>query len=227
LELRQWVFFLFKNALSSRFCPGPWPTCLICRLDFWGDWYYVLPLCKNQKKLTYEEIKMSEQHELVAVFDTGKGQIRVKLFGEQVPYTVANFVNLAQRGFYSDRKFHRVIADFMIQGGCPNGNGMGGPGYTFADEFAAELRHDRPGILSMANAGPNTNGSQFFITHGPTAWLDGKHAVFGVVEADSDLDVVNAIAQGDVLASVSIEGDAAPLLAKCADKVAEWNKILG
>lgn len=170
---------------------------------------------------------MSDQNQLVAVFETGKGKIRVKLFADQVPYTVANFVNLAQRGFYNDRNFHRVIADFMIQGGCPNGNGMGGPGYTFADEFVAELRHNKPGILSMANAGPGTNGSQFFITHVPTAWLDGKHAVFGEVESDRDMTVVNAIAMGDALASVSIEGDATALLGKCADKVAEWNKILG
>ena len=169
---------------------------------------------------------MSDQNELIAVFDTGKGKIRVKLFADRVPYTIANFVNLANRGFYNDLNFHRVIADFMVQGGCPNGNGMGGPGYTFADEFDQELRHDKPGILSMANAGPNTNGSQFFITHVPTAWLDGKHSVFGEVEADSDMEVVNAIAQGDALASVSIEGDAATLLEKCADKVAEWNKAL-
>ena len=170
---------------------------------------------------------MSDQNELIAVLDTGKGKIRVKLFADRVPYTVANFVNLANRGFYNDRNFHRVIADFMVQGGCPDGNGMGGPGYTFADEFDSELRHDKPGILSMANAGPGTNGSQFFITHVPTAWLDGKHAVFGEVESDGDMAVVNDIAMGDALASISIEGDAAALLEKCADKVAEWNKILG
>jgi peptidyl-prolyl cis-trans isomerase B (cyclophilin B) len=169
---------------------------------------------------------MSDQNELIAVFDTGKGKIRVKLFADRVPYTIANFVNLANRGFYNDRNFHRVIADFMVQGGCPDGNGMGGPGYTFADEFDQELRHDKPGILSMANAGPNTNGSQFFITHVPTSWLDGKHSVFGEVEADSDMDIVNAIAQGDALTSISIEGDASALLEKCADKVAEWNKVL-
>ena len=170
---------------------------------------------------------MSDQNELIAVFDTGKGKIRVKLFADKVPYTVANFVNLASRGFYDGLNFHRVIPDFMIQGGCPNGNGMGGTGYDFADEFDPELVHDRPGILSMANAGPNTNGSQFFITHVPTAWLDGKHAVFGVVEADSDQEVVNAIMQGDALNGVTIEGDTSGLLEKCADKVAEWNKILG
>lgn len=170
---------------------------------------------------------MSEQDTLVAVFDTGKGKIRVRLFPDKVPYTVANFVNLAQRGFYNGLNFHRVIKDFMIQGGCPRGNGMGGPGYKFADEFAPELKHDRPGILSMANAGPNTNGSQFFITHLPTPWLDGKHAVFGVVESESDMAVVNAIAQGDALNGVTIEGDASALLANCAAKINAWNKALG
>ena len=170
---------------------------------------------------------MSEQDKLVAVFDTAKGKIRVRLFPEKVPSTVANFVNLAQRGFYDGLNFHRVIKDFMIQGGCPRGNGMGGPGYKFADEFAPELNHDRPGILSMANAGPNTNGSQFFITHVPTPWLDGKHAVFGVVESESDMAVVNAIVQGDALKGVTIEGDASALLAKCAAKINAWNKALG
>jgi peptidyl-prolyl cis-trans isomerase B (cyclophilin B) len=170
---------------------------------------------------------MSDQNDLTAVFETGKGKIRVKLFADRVPNMVANFVNLANRGFYNGLNFHRVIADFMVQGGCPDGNGMGGPGYTFADEFDSELRHDRPGILSMANAGPNTNGSQFFITHVPTAWLDGKHSVFGAVESDSDQEVVNAIGQGDSLNSITIEGDPVPLLEKCADKVAEWNRVLG
>jgi len=169
---------------------------------------------------------MSEQNELIAVFDTGKGKIRVRLFGDKVPYTVANFVNLASRGFYNGLNFHRVIADFMIQGGCPHGTGTGDPGYKFADEFDRELVHDQPGILSMANSGPNSNGSQFFITHGPTSWLDGKHAVFGVVESDADMAVVNAITQGDALNGVSIEGDASGLLEKCADKVAEWNKVM-
>ena len=169
---------------------------------------------------------MSGQNGLTAVFDTSKGTIRVKLFGDKVPYTVANFVNLVNRGFYNGLNFHRVIPDFMVQGGCPQGSGMGGPGYNFADEFDSELVHDRPGILSMANAGPNTNGSQFFITHVPTAWLDGKHAVFGMVESDADMDVVNAIVQSDALNGVTIEGDATALLEQCADKVAEWNKVL-
>ena len=133
---------------------------------------------------------------LTATFNTSKGAIRVNLLPEHAPVTVANFVNLATRGFYDGLKFHRVIADFMIQGGCPQGTGTGGPGYRFEDEFTPELRHDAPGKLSMANAGPGTNGSQFFITHVPTPWLDDNHTIFGTVVDDSDQAVVNAIASG-------------------------------
>ena len=117
--------------------------------------------------------------ELIAVMQTSKGTIRLRLFAEQAPITVSNFVNLSLRGYYNGLNFHRVIADFMIQGGCPEGSGRGGPGYRFEDECTAALKHDSPGILSMANAGPRTNGSQFFITHVPTEWLNGKHTVFG------------------------------------------------
>ena len=117
---------------------------------------------------------------LIAHFDTDRGPIRVELAADKAPLTVANFVNLAQRGFYDGLSFHRVIADFMIQGGCPLGTGTGGPGYRFEDEAKNGLGHER-GVLSMANAGPNTNGSQFFITFGPTQHLDNKHAVFGKV----------------------------------------------
>ena len=163
---------------------------------------------------------------LVAVRETNKGTIRVDLYPDKTPKTVANFVNLAQRGFYDGLNFHRVIADFMIQGGCPSGTGTGGPGYRFADEFVAELRHDAPGKLSMANAGPGTNGSQFFITHVATPWLDDAHTIFGAVQSDADQEVVNAVAQGDKLQSVSIEGDAAELLASVPE-VEEWNKALG
>jgi peptidyl-prolyl cis-trans isomerase B (cyclophilin B) len=160
---------------------------------------------------------------LVAVFDTSRGPIRVELAPDKAPLTVANFVNLAKRGFYDGLSFHRVIADFMVQGGCPEGSGRGGPGYRFEDETGNGLRHDR-GVLSMANAGPNTNGSQFFITHVPTPWLDGKHTVFGkVVEG---LEVVDAVQQGDAIKSIRIEGDADAVLAAKADRVAEWNKIL-
>ena len=160
---------------------------------------------------------------LIANFDTDRGTIRVELAADKAPLTVANFVNLAQRGFYDGLKFHRVINDFMIQGGCPQGTGTGGPGYRFEDEANNGLRHER-GVLSMANAGPNTNGSQFFITHVATPWLDGKHTVFGkVIEG---LDVVDAIKQGDLIKSLKIEGDASAALAAKADRVAEWNKIL-
>ncbi|MCG8471573.1 MAG: peptidylprolyl isomerase [Desulfobacterales bacterium] len=164
---------------------------------------------------------------LTALFSTSKGEIRLTLFAEETPYTVANFTNLAKRGFYDGLTFHRVISDFMVQGGCPLGTGTGGPGYRFADEFVKGLRHDRPGILSMANAGPGTNGSQFFITHVPTPWLDGKHSVFGAVEGDADQDVVNSIEMGDTIESVTIEGDTTELFEKCADKLKEWNEALG
>ena len=160
---------------------------------------------------------------LIATFDTARGPIRVELLPAKAPLTVANFVNLARRGFYDGLGFHRVIADFMVQGGCPEGSGRGGPGYRFEDETGNGVRHER-GVLSMANAGPNTNGSQFFITHVATPWLDGKHTVFGkVVEG---LDVVDAIAQGDAIHSVKIEGDAEAVLAAKADRVAEWNRHL-
>jgi peptidyl-prolyl cis-trans isomerase B (cyclophilin B) len=138
----------------------------------------------------------------VATIVTNRGTIRLELFAEKAPNTVANFETLAAKGFYDGLKFHRVIANFMVQTGDPTGTGSGGPGYTFADEFHKDLKHDKAGILSMANAGPNTNGSQFFITHGPTAWLNGKHSVFGqVIEGQ---DVVNAIRQGDKMEKVTV-----------------------
>ena len=164
--------------------------------------------------------------DLQAAIETNKGTINLTLFADRVPFTVANFVNLSQKGFYDGLKFHRVLDNFMVQGGCPQGTGTGGPGYKFEDEFDAELRHDRPGILSMANAGPNTNGSQFFITHVPTDWLDGKHSVFGAVVSDDDQSVVNSIVGGDKIKSITIGGDASDLMAKTQPKVDEWNKAL-
>ncbi|KRG48179.1 peptidylprolyl isomerase [Stenotrophomonas panacihumi] len=160
---------------------------------------------------------------VIATFDTSRGPIKIELFADKAPLTVANFVNLAKRGFYDGLNFHRVIADFMVQGGCPEGSGRGGPGYRFEDETNNGVRHDR-GVLSMANAGPNTNGSQFFITHVATPWLDGKHTVFGKVL--EGLDVVDSVAQGDVINKVTLEGDVDAVLAAKADRVAEWNKIL-
>lgn len=138
----------------------------------------------------------------VATIETNKGTIRLQLFEDQAPKTVANFEKLAGDGFYDGLKFHRVIPDFMIQTGCPQGTGAGGPGYTFADEFTPDLKHDKPGILSMANSGPNTNGSQFFITHVPTPWLDGKHSVFGQVLEGQE--IVDAIEQGDKMEKVTV-----------------------
>ncbi len=164
--------------------------------------------------------------ELYAVIETEKGKIRLELFADKVPFTVANFANLAKRDFYKNLTFHRVIPDFMIQGGCPLGTGTGGPGYSFADEFVPELRHDNPGILSMANAGPDTNGSQFFITHGATPWLDQKHTVFGMIVGNEDRKVVDSIANDDKILNIIIEGNYSKVMAKAKSKVDEWNKIL-
>jgi peptidyl-prolyl cis-trans isomerase B (cyclophilin B) len=137
-----------------------------------------------------------------ATIETNKGTITVELYDDKTPKTVANFEKLAGDKFYDGLKFHRVIPDFMVQTGCPEGTGTGGPGYQFDDEFHADLKHDSPGVLSMANAGPGTNGSQFFITHVETSWLDGKHSVFGRVT--SGQDVVDAIEQGDVMEKVTV-----------------------
>src|SRR5215217_7472892 len=139
----------------------------------------------------------------VATFDTSKGSIVVDLFPKDAPNTVNNFVFLARDGFYNGTKFHRVIPDFMVQGGDPEGTGRGGPGYKFADEVKNNPRKHQRGSLSMANAGPNTNGSQFFITHIATDWLNGKHTVFGQVR--SGQEVVDAVKQGDTLTRVTIE----------------------
>lgn len=165
--------------------------------------------------------------DLKAVIQTDKGDIHLKLFADDAPITVANFVNLAKRGFYRGLNFHRVIAGFMIQGGCPIGSGSGTPGYRFEDEFVASLRHNKAGILSMANTGqPGTNGSQFFITHVPTPHLDDGHTVFGEVVAESDQTIVNAIAKGDKIKDIIIEGDVEALLAAQQQKVDSWNAVL-
>jgi peptidyl-prolyl cis-trans isomerase B (cyclophilin B) len=161
-----------------------------------------------------------------AIIHTNKGDIKLELFTDQAPVTVANFVNLAQRGYYDGLTFHRVIPNFMIQGGCPQGTGTGGPGYKFQDECTPALKHDRPGILSMANSGPKTNGSQFFITHVPTDWLDGKHTIFGAVTGPEGQKVVNSIVQKDKIERVDIEGDTTALFDKTKSELDKWNPVL-
>lgn len=163
---------------------------------------------------------------LSAVIQTNKGTINLELYDDHCPVTVANFTFLAGRGFYDGLKFHRVISNFMIQGGCPLGTGTGSPGYRFEDEFHPDLQHDGPGVLSMANAGPATNGSQFFITHVDTPWLDGKHTVFGKVKTDADIEVVNAIRQGDSIESISIEGDVSALHEAQKANIDRWSDAL-
>tara|TARA_B100000131_G_C18080295_1_gene597979 strand:+ start:372 stop:866 length:495 start_codon:yes stop_codon:yes gene_type:complete len=156
---------------------------------------------------------------------TNKGTIKLKLFYKQTPITVSNFVNLSKKGYYDNLSFHRVIDDFMIQGGCPLGTGTGGPGYNFQDEFHDELKHDKPGILSMANAGPGTNGSQFFITHIETPWLDNNHTVFGEVLSNEDQEIVNSIIQGDIIENIQIIGEL-PEDNSISELINSWNSIL-
>lgn len=163
---------------------------------------------------------------LTAIIQTAKGNIQIDLFDDKTPLTVASFVNLAKQNYYQNLKFHRVINDFMIQGGCPKGTGTSGPGYQFEDEIHPDLKHDGPGYLSMANAGPGTNGSQFFVTHVETPWLDGAHTIFGKVQSDLDQNVVNMIAQGDEIRNIEIKGDTAALLDRFKDEVEQWNVAL-
>ena len=158
-----------------------------------------------------------------AVIETNRGTINLDLFAEEAPVTVASFVNLSINNFYDGLKFHRVISNFMIQGGCPLGTGTGGPGYRFEDEFNENLRHDGPGILSMANAGPGTNGSQFFITHLATPHLNDAHTIFGKVVSESDQSTVDSIEQGDEIETISIEGDYQQILDKCSERIQEWD----
>lgn len=171
------------------------------------------------------EEKMAKK-QLTATMSTTKGDIKLKLFPDKAPLTVLNFVNLAKRGYYDGLAFHRVIPNFMVQGGCPLGTGTGGPGYRFKDEFSPDLRHRKPGMLSMANAGPNTNGSQFFITHVPTPWLDNKHTIFGQVAGEADQKVVNKIEQGDKINQITIESDYSALAEQYKEQLDSWNKTL-
>ncbi len=148
------------------------------------------------------EMAIDPAKKYTATVSTDKGDMVIELFADKTPKTVNNFVFLAREGFYDNITFHRVISDFMAQGGDPTGTGRGGPGYRFADEFHPELKHDKPGILSMANAGPGTNGSQFFITHVPTPHLDNRHSVFGQVT--EGMDVLMAVGVGTKISTITI-----------------------
>ncbi len=166
----------------------------------------------------------NKSEQLMATIKTDKGDIIIELYGDKTPLTVGNFINLAKRGYYDGLKYHRVIENFMIQGGCPLGTGTGDPGYKFEDETRGDLKHTGPGILSMANSGANTNGSQFFITHVKTGWLDGKHTVFGKVIQGQD--VVDKIKQGDKIIEVKITGKIPNEVKEIQSRIDEWNKVI-
>jgi len=160
-------------------------------------------------------------NDIKIILHTTKGDIEGTIFASKVPITAANFLNLARKGYYNGLTFHRVIPDFMVQGGDPTGTGMGGPGYKFADEIVPALKHSKPGIFSMANAGPGTNGSQFFITHVPTPHLDGKHTVFG--EVTKGQDVVNKIEKGDKITTIDVLDSTDALFEAQASNLEKWN----
>ena len=168
----------------------------------------------------------SKEYKMKVKIITAKGDVNINLLPDKSPVTVANFVNLAKKGYYDGLKFHRVIDNFMAQGGDPTGTGMGGPGYRFEDEVNNGLNFSKAGKLAMANAGPGTNGSQFFITTVPTEWLNGNHTIFGEVVSDADLAVVKKLSNGDVMAKVVVEGDVDAFLKTQKNRVDSWNKTL-
>jgi peptidyl-prolyl cis-trans isomerase B (cyclophilin B) len=179
-----------------------------------------IPFPQNSPFLT-----MAAAQDINITIKTNKGDIDIVIFASKVPLTAASFLNLAKHNYYNGVKFHRVIKNFMIQGGDPTGSGSGGPGYKFEDEIDPTLKHTKGGILSMANAGPATNGSQFFITHLATPHLDGRHAVFG--EVTKGQDVVNAIAQGDKIESITVKDSTDTLFENMKDRITKWNAALG
>ena len=171
-------------------------------------------------------ISYSREYKMKVKIMTEKGDININLLPEKSPVTVANFVNLAKKGYYDGLKFHRVIDNFMAQGGDPTGTGAGGPGYQFEDEVDNGLNFSKSGKLAMANAGPGTDGSQFFITTVPTEWLNGNHTIFGEVVSDDDLKVVKKLSNGDVMKKVVVEGDVDAFLKTQKNRVESWNKTL-
>lgn len=183
----------------------------------------IAPLAFAEDKAT-PDAKPAAVKDIKIKIKTNKGDIEATIFASKVPMTAANFLNLAKRGYYNGITFHRVIPNFMIQGGDPTATGSGGPGYRFADEFDPTLRHTKAGTFSMANAGAGTNGSQFFITHGPTPHLDNKHSVFG--EVTKGQDVVNKIAKGDKIEKIEILDSTDALFAKEKSNLSKWNKVL-
>ena len=168
----------------------------------------------------------SKEYKMKVKIITAKGDVNINLLPDKSPVTVANFVNLAKKGYYDGLKFHRVIDNFMAQGGDPTGTGAGGPGYRFEDEVNNGLNFSKAGKLAMANAGPGTNGSQFFITTVPTEWLNGNHTIFGEVTSEADLDVVKKLSNGDVMTKVVVEGDVDAFLKTQKNRVDSWNKTL-
>ena len=171
-------------------------------------------------------ISYSKEYKMKVKIMTEKGDININLLPEKSPVTVANFVNLAKKGYYDGLKFHRVIDNFMAQGGDPTGTGAGGPGYQFEDEVDNGLNFSKSGKLAMANAGPGTNGSQFFITTVPTEWLNGHHTIFGEIVSDNDLKVVKKLTNGDIMKKVVVEGDVDAFIRTQKNRVDSWNKIL-
>jgi peptidyl-prolyl cis-trans isomerase B (cyclophilin B) len=169
--------------------------------------------------------KTSAVTDIKIIVKTSKGDFPATIYAIRAPLTAANFLNLAKRDYYDGLKFHRVIPEFMIQGGDPKGNGTGGPGYKIVDEFGPGLKHNRPGLFSMANAGRNTGGSQFFVTHVPTPHLDGKHAIFGEVTGEGQ-KIVNAIIKGDTIKDIEILDSTDALFAAKATDIAAWNAVL-
>ena len=167
---------------------------------------------RHSEKNIIQEAVVVKDLNLGVVIKTNKGDINIKLFPDVAPITVINMITLAKNKYYDGIKFHRVIPNFMIQGGDPTGTGAGGPGYNFKDEFKAEVVFNKPGILAMANAGPGTNGSQFFITHVETPWLNHKHTIFGEVVSPEDQKIVDIIQQGDIISTIEVVGDVAELL---------------